>query len=160
PKVDIWSEHIPLLQLLITKTQPNHCLTTASIYHLLNDIYLFRTAGSIVSTQINTENNTNIYYLLGRLIGDNIFQGRNALPLTIGHTNIGTVQKSSSTDDSHNSQSSQIHRKLNFQKEQNHIQTSTTTTTTSSSVILNEQQSLLKQSSSSSRKHVRISNHL
>jgi hypothetical protein len=155
PKIDIWSEDIPLLQLLISKTQINHCLTTASIYHLLNDIYLFRTAGSI----LNLENNTNIYYLLGRLIGDNIFQGRNALPLTIGYTNIGTVQKSSSTDDS---QSSKNHCKLNSQKEQNRIQTSTTTTTTtttSSSGILNEQQSLLKQSSFS-RKHVRISNHL
>lgn len=53
-----------------------------------------------------------------------------------------------------------MHCKLNGQREQNPIQTSTTTTTTtSSSVILNEQQSLLKQSSSSSRKHVRISNH-
>ena len=74
PKIDIWSEHLALLQLLMTKTQANHCLTTASIYHLLNDLYLFRTAGSIVSTQINTVNNTNIYYLLGRLIGDNVFQ--------------------------------------------------------------------------------------
>ncbi|CAF3629301.1 unnamed protein product [Rotaria sordida] len=161
PKVDLWSEHITLLQLLISKTQPNHCLTTASIYHLLNDLYLFRTAGSIVSTQFNTVNNTNIYYLLGRLIGDNVFQGRNALPLTIGHTNVGTVQKSSSTDDSHHSQSSDLRCKLNSQKEQNHIQASTTTTT-SSSIVLNEQQTLLKQSSSSlsARKHVRISNHL
>ena len=161
PKIDIWSEHIPLLQLLLSKTQPNHCLTTASVYHLLNDLYLFRTAGSIITTQINTENNTNIYYLLGRLIGDNVFQGRNALPLTIGQTNVGTVQKSSSTDDSHRSQSSQLRCKINsHQNEQNHIQTSSTTTTTSSSVILNEQQSLLKQPSSSSRKYVRISNHM
>jgi hypothetical protein len=159
PKIDIWSEHISLIQLLISKIQPNHCLTTASVYHLLNDLYLFRTAGSIVNTQVNTENNTNIYYLLGRLIGDNVFQGRNTLPLTIGQTNVGTVQKSSSTDDSHRSQSSQNHGKLNsHQQEQNHIQTSTTNTTTSSSVILNEQQSLLKQSSS--RKYVRISNHM
>jgi hypothetical protein len=83
-------------------------------------------------------------------------QGRNALPLTIGHPNMGTVQKSSSTDDS---QSSKFHHKMNSQKEANHIQMSTTTTTTtSSSVMLNEQQSLLKQSSSS-RKHVRISSH-
>ncbi|CAF2494522.1 unnamed protein product [Rotaria sp. Silwood2] len=162
PKIDLWSENITLLQLLISKTQVNHCITTAPIYHLLNDLYLFRTAGSIVSTQINTANNTNIYYLLGRLIGDNVFQGRNALPLTIGHTNVGTVQKSSSTDDSHHSQSSELHCKLNSQKEQNHTQASTTTTTTSSSIVLNEQQTLLKQSSSSSsaRKHVRISNHL
>lgn len=69
-----------------------------------------------------------------------------------------TVQKSSSTDESHHSQS---FGKLNCQKEENHIQmsttTTTTTTTTSSSVVLNEQQSLLKQPSS--RKHVRISNH-
>ncbi|CAF0743350.1 unnamed protein product [Adineta steineri] len=160
PKIDLWSEHISLLQLLISKTQINHCLTTSAVYHLLNDLYLFRTAGLIVSTQIN---NTNIYYLLGRLIGDNVFQGRNTLPLTIGHTNIGTVQKSSSTDDSHHSQSSQYHDKLNCQKEENHIQmsTTTTTTTTSSSVVLNEQQSLLKHSSSTSaRKHVRISNHI
>ena len=161
PKIDIWSDHIPLMQLLISKTQANHCLTTASVYHLLNDLYLFRTAGSIINTQVNTENNTNIYYLLGRLIGDNVFQGRNALPLTISQTNVGTVQKSSSTDDSHRSQSSQLHCQLNsHSNEAHHIQTSTTTTTTSSSVILNEQQSLLKQPSSSSRKHVRISNHL
>jgi hypothetical protein len=157
PKIDLWSEHVTLLQLLSTKTQANHCLTTTSVYHLLNDLYLFRTAGSIVNSPIISSNNTNIYYLLGRLIGDNVFQGRNALPLTIGHTINDSVQKSSSTDDS---QTSQIHSKINSQKEQNHIQTSTTTTTTttSSSVILNEQKSLLKQSSSS-RKHVRISNH-
>jgi hypothetical protein len=74
PKVDLWSEHISLLQLLMTKTQGNHCLATASVYHLLNDLYLFRTAGSIVNSQINPANNTNIYYLLGRLIGDNVFQ--------------------------------------------------------------------------------------
>ncbi|CAF1388591.1 unnamed protein product [Adineta ricciae] len=157
PKIDLWSEQITLLQLLMSKTQANHCLTTATVYHLLNELYLFRTAGSIVSAQIN---NVNIYYLLGRLIGDNVFQGRNALPLTIGHTNMGTVQKSSSTDDSHHSQSSQYRGILNSQKEDNHIQMSTTTTnttTTSSSGVLNEQQSLLKQSSS--RKHVRISNH-
>ncbi|CAF2205902.1 unnamed protein product [Rotaria magnacalcarata] len=164
PKIDIWSEHITLLQLLMSKTQPNHCLATSTVYNLLSDLYLFRTAGSIVSTQINTANNSNIYYLLGRLIGDNVFQGRNALPITIGHTNVGTVQKSPSTDDSHHSQSSEPRCKLNIQKEQNHIQTSTTTTTTaSSSIVLNEQQTLLKQSSSSSsssRKHVRISNHL
>jgi hypothetical protein len=156
PKIDIWSEHISLLQVLISKTQVNHCLTTASVYHLLNELYLFRTAGTIVNTHVNTENNTNIYYLLGRLIGDNVFQGRNALPLTIGQNSVGTVQKSSSTDDSHRSQNP---GKLNaHQQEQNHIQTSTTTTTTSSSVVINEQQSLLKQSSS--RKYVRISNHM
>lgn len=74
PKIDVWSEHITLLHLLISKAQPNHCLTTTSVYHLLNDLYLFRTAGSIVSTQMNVANNTNIYYLLGRLIGDNVFQ--------------------------------------------------------------------------------------
>ncbi|UJR28686.1 hypothetical protein I4U23_009915 [Adineta vaga] len=157
PRIDIWSEQIALLQLLMTKTQVNHCLTTSAVYHQLNELYLFRTAGSVVSGQIN---NTHIYYLLGRLIGDNVFQGRNALPLTIGHTNMGTVQKSSSTDDSHHSQSSQYRSKLNSQKEDNHIQMSTTTTnttTTSSSGIHNEQQSLLKHPSS--RKHVRISNH-
>jgi hypothetical protein len=74
PKTDLWSEHITLLQLLSAKTQPNHCLTTASAYHLLNDLYLFRTAGSIISSPITSMNNTNIYYLLGRLIGDNVFQ--------------------------------------------------------------------------------------
>ena len=77
PKIDLWSEHITLLQLLMTKTQINHCLTTSSVYHLLNDLYLFRTAGSIVNTKLtidNNKNNNNIYYLLGRLVGDNIFQ--------------------------------------------------------------------------------------
>jgi hypothetical protein len=39
-------------------------------------LYLFRTAGSIVDTQMNIENHTNIYFLLGRLIGDNVFQVR------------------------------------------------------------------------------------
>jgi len=81
PKIDLWSESISLSQLLITKTQANHCLTTASIYHLLNDLYLFRTAGSIVTTQIN---NTNIYYLLGRLIGDNVFQVNFQLKMNTG----------------------------------------------------------------------------
>lgn len=71
PKIDLWSEQISLLQLLMSKTQVNHCLTTAAVYHLLNELYLFRTAGMIVSAQVN---NTNIYYLLGRLIGDNVFQ--------------------------------------------------------------------------------------
>ena len=71
PKIDIWSDQITLLQLLMSKTQANHCLTTATVYHLLNELYLFRTAGSVVSAQIN---NANIYYLLGRLIGDNVFQ--------------------------------------------------------------------------------------
>lgn len=92
----------------------------------------------------------------------NTFKGRNTLPITICNSNVGTVQKSSSTDDSHNSQSSELRCKLNSQKEQNHIQASTTTTT-SSSIVLNEQQTLLKKSSSSlssTRKHVRISNHL
>lgn len=83
PKVDLWSEHVALLQLLMTKTQANHCLATASVYHLLNGLYLFRTAGSIVSAQMNTANNTNIYYLLGRLIGDNVFQVRVATELAM-----------------------------------------------------------------------------
>lgn len=85
-----------------------------------------------------------------------LLQGRSTLPLTIGHNGIDTVQKSSTTDDSQNSQSSKLRSKLNLQKDQNRIQTSTTTTTTtSSSVIHNEQQSLLKPTST--RKHVRIS---
>jgi len=74
PKIDIWSEHISFIQLLISKIQINHCLITSSVYNLLNDLYLFRTAGSIINTQMNIDNNTNIYFLLGRLIGDNIFQ--------------------------------------------------------------------------------------
>ena len=141
PTIDLWSEHLSLMHILNEKIPVNHCLTTANAYQYLNDSYLFRTAGSIQHTQINLEDHTTIYYLLGRLTGENIFQGRNTLPLTINQSNTDTVQKSSSTDDS--------------QKEPNHIQTSSTTTT-SSSGNLNEQQSLLKQSS---RKHVRISNH-
>lgn len=74
PKIDIWSEHITLLQILMSKIQPNHCLITSTVYHLLSDLYLFRTAGSIINTQINTANNSTVYYLLGRLIGDNVFQ--------------------------------------------------------------------------------------
>jgi len=74
PKIDLWSEHITFIQLLISKIQLNHCLITSSVYHLLNDLYLFRTAGSIINTQMNIDNNTNIYFLLGRLIGENIFQ--------------------------------------------------------------------------------------
>jgi hypothetical protein len=76
PKIDIWSEHISFIQLLISKIQINHCLITSPVYHLLNDLYLFRTAGSIIDTQMNIENHTNIYFLLGRLIGDNVFQVR------------------------------------------------------------------------------------
>lgn len=75
-KVDIWSEHVSFIQLLMSKTQTNHCLVTSSVYHLLNDLYLFRIAGSIINTPMNIEHNTNIYFLLGRLIGDNIFQVR------------------------------------------------------------------------------------
>ena len=74
PQIDMWGEHVALVQLLITKTQANHCLSTAPVYHLLNDLYLFRTAGSIVGAQTSSATNTNIYYLLGRLIGDNVFQ--------------------------------------------------------------------------------------
>lgn len=74
PKLDIWSEHISFVQLLISKLQMNHCLVTSSVYHLLNDLYLFRIAGSIINTPMNIDNNTNIYFLLGRLIGDNNFQ--------------------------------------------------------------------------------------
>ncbi|CAF3550350.1 unnamed protein product, partial [Rotaria sp. Silwood2] len=76
PKIDMWSEHISFIQLLMSKIQINHCLVTSSVYHLLNDLYLFRIAGSIINTPMNIENNTNIYFLLGRLIGDNIFQVR------------------------------------------------------------------------------------
>ena len=76
PKIDVWSEHIPFIQLLLSKIQINHCLITSSVYHLLNNLYLIRIAGSILNTPMNIENNTNIYYLLGRLIGDNIFQVR------------------------------------------------------------------------------------
>jgi hypothetical protein len=77
-----------------------------------------------------------------------LFQGRNALPLTINQPNNGTIPKSSSTDES---QFSQNQYKHNSQNDKN----LSTTTTTSSSGIHNDQQSLLKQSS---RKNVRISN--
>lgn len=140
PKIDIWSEHISFLQLLISKIQVNHCLITSIAYNQLNDLYLFRTAGSILKTQINIENNTNIYFLLGRLIGENIFQGRNTLPLTINQSNNDTIRKSSTTDDS---QYSHDQYKIHSQNEHN----PSTTTTTSSSGIINDQQSLLKQSS-------------
>ncbi|CAF0815708.1 unnamed protein product [Rotaria sordida] len=139
PKIDIWSEHISFIQLLISKIQINHCLVTSSVYHLLNELYLFRIAGSIIKTSMNIENNTNIYFLLGRLIGDNIFQGRNALPLTINQSNNDILPKSSSIDDS------QYQYKHNYHNDKN--PSTTTTTTTSSSGILNDQQSLLKQSS-------------
>ena len=146
PKIDIWSEHISFIQSLMSKVQLNHCLITSTVYQLLNDLYLFRTAGSIANTQMNIENNTNIYFLLGRLIGDNVFQGRNALPITINQSTNGSIPKSSSTDES---QFSQNQYKHNSQTDKN------LSTTTSSSGIHNDQQSLLKQSS---RKHVRISN--
>ncbi len=148
PKVDIWSEHISFLQLLLSKIQINHCLVTSSVYNLLHDLYLFRTAGSILNTQMNIENNTNIYFLLGRLIGDNIFQGRNTLPLTINQPNNNTIRQSSSTDES---QCSQHQYKNNSSNDKN----LSLTTTTSSSGLVNDQQSLIKQSS---RKHVRIFN--
>ncbi|CAF3406360.1 unnamed protein product [Rotaria sp. Silwood1] len=148
PKIDIWSEHISFIQLLMSKIQQNHCLVTSSVYHLLNDLYLFRIAGSVINTPMNIENNTSIYFLLGRLIGDNIFQGRNALPLTINQPNNDTIPKSSSLDDS---QCSQYQYKHNSHNDKN----PSTTTTTSSSGILNDQQSLLKQSL---QKHKRTSN--
>lgn len=137
PKIDIWSEHLSFLQLLISKIQLNHCIITSTVYNLLNDLYLFRTAGSIINTQMNIENNTNIYFLLGRLIGENIFHGRNTLPLTINQSNNNTIRKSSSTDDS------QYQFKTHLTNENN---ISLTTTSTSSDIV-NDQQSLLKQSS-------------
>jgi hypothetical protein len=148
PKIDIWSEHISFIQLLISKIQINHCLITSTVYNLLNDLYLFRTAGSIINTQMNIDNNTTIYFLLGRLIGENIFQGRSTLPLTINQSNNDTIRNSSSTDDS---QFSQNQFKTNSQNDKN----LSITTTTSSSGIVNDQQSLLKQSS---KKQVRILN--
>ena len=105
------------------------------MYNLLHDLYLFRTAGSILNTQMNIENNTNIYFLLGRLIDENIFQGRNTLPLTINDP----IRNSSSTDDSQCSQ----HQYPNVVQEKN----LSLTTTTSSSGLPNDQQSLIKQSS-------------
>ncbi|UJR20868.1 hypothetical protein I4U23_023977 [Adineta vaga] len=144
PKLDFWSEHLSLMKLLISKIQLNHCLVTSSVYQLLHDLYLFRTAGSIIDTQMNIDNNTNIYFLLGRLIGDNVFQGRNTLPVVINQPNNDTIPKSSSTDESHHSQFSQRDKNLSI-----------TTTTTTSSDLVNDQQSLLKQSS---RKHLRMSN--
>ncbi|CAF1592457.1 unnamed protein product [Adineta ricciae] len=148
PKLDLWSEHLSLMQLLISKIQLNHCLVTSSVYQLLNDLYLFRTAGSIIDAQMNIENNTNIYFLLGRLIGDNVFQGRNTLPLVINQPNNDTIPKSSSTDESHHSQFSQRDKNLSM------TTTTTTTTTTASSDMVNDQQSLLKQPA---RKHLRPS---
>ena len=74
PKIDLWSEHITFMQLLMSNVQANHCLVTASVYQLLNDLYLFRTAGSIQRTQMSIDNHTTIYYLLGRLIGENTFE--------------------------------------------------------------------------------------
>ncbi|CAM4945364.1 unnamed protein product [Rotaria socialis] len=151
-KVDIWSEHISFIQLLMSKVQNNHCLVTSSVYNLLNDLYLFRIAGSIINTSMNIENNTSIYFLLGRLIGDNIFQGRNALPLTINQSNNDTIPKSSSVDGSQVFQYPYKHSSHNDKNPS--TTTTTTTTTTSSSGILNDQKCLLKQSS---QKHNRTS---
>ena len=74
PRTDLWSEHITFMQLLMSHVQANHCLVTAAAYQRLNDVYLFRTAGSIHRTQMSIGNHTAIYYLLGRLIGENTFE--------------------------------------------------------------------------------------
>lgn len=83
PKLDIWSEDLPFIQYLLSKIPLEHCLITSSVYEILRNQYLLRIAGIINKTPWNIQNNTHVYYLLGRLIDENIFQGRNTLPLTI-----------------------------------------------------------------------------
>ena len=83
PKLDIWSEDLTFLEYLLSKIPLNHCLITSPVYQIIHHLYLFRTAGMIIKTGLNIENNSHVYYLLGRLIGENIFHGRNTLPLTI-----------------------------------------------------------------------------
>jgi len=135
PKIDIWSEHLSFLEYLLSKIPINHCLITSSVYNLLNDVYLYRTAGSIQKTSMNIESNTTIYFLLGRLIGENIFQGRNTLPISFNHECQSSIRKSSSTDESQLSQQQKL------------LSSTTTTTTTASFGTNNDRQSLIKQSS-------------
>lgn len=70
PKIDLWTEDLSFVRSLMSHVPANHCLATKPVYQLLNDFYLFRTAGSIQ----RLDHQSNIYYLLGRLIGENIFQ--------------------------------------------------------------------------------------
>ncbi|CAF1303702.1 unnamed protein product, partial [Didymodactylos carnosus] len=155
-KTDLWSEHITLINRLLNKTQPNHCLTTSTAYTPLKDLYLFRTAGTITNNDTTT---FQIYYLLGRLIGDNIFQGRNTLPLNIGITPFtNTVQTSTSTDSGHSS------HLPNGSSHPNNTKPATTSTSTSSStdqqtplVVLEKQ---IGEEQKLSQKHVRINSSL
>ena len=72
PKIDLWGDDIGFIRYLTYNIPAQHCLATKSVYHLLNDLYLFRTAGSIVSI----DHQSTVYFFLGRLIGDNVFQVR------------------------------------------------------------------------------------
>lgn len=72
PKVDLWGDDLGFMRYLTCNVPVQHCLATKSVYHLLNDLYLFRTAGSIQSN----DHQSTVYYFLGRLIGDNVFQVR------------------------------------------------------------------------------------
>ena len=86
PRIDLWSEHLSLMEYLLSKIQVKHCLITSSVYQVLQNLYLFRTAGAIIQTRWKIELNSQIYYLLGRLMGENVFQGRHTLPLTINQS--------------------------------------------------------------------------
>jgi hypothetical protein len=72
PKVDLWSDDIAFIRHVMSSVPADHCLATKSVYRLLNELYLFRTAGSIHTVN----HQSNIFYLLGRFIGENIFQVR------------------------------------------------------------------------------------
>lgn len=85
PRIDNWGDGILVAEHLLNQAELNHCIVTADVYSILKDRYLYRPAGSfyIENKETNEQRYITIYYLLGRLIGDNIFKGRNSLPKII-----------------------------------------------------------------------------
>ena len=85
PRIDNWGDGVLVADHLLAQSEPNHCIVTEDVYHILKDRYLYRPAGSfyIENKETRDQRYITIYYLLGRLIGDNIFKGRNSLPKVI-----------------------------------------------------------------------------
>jgi hypothetical protein len=88
PTINNWGEGILISNHLVSQSDFNHCIVTEEVYNLLNDKYLYRPAGSFLVEYTTTFKQQeqqsaqyiSIYYLLGRIIGDNIFKGRYSLP--------------------------------------------------------------------------------
>lgn len=83
PQIDNWGNGILLAKLIGDQAEPNHCVVTEDVYNILKDRYLYRPAGSFIVDDSITclpTPHIQIYYLLGRIIGDNIFKGKQSLP--------------------------------------------------------------------------------